>query len=447
MAAQCMHETGGWQSYWARTHNNPAGIGVNGRPGVGEHFDTPTAGFVAQAAHLLDYAVGKGIWTESDPRAAGFPFFGVAPALRGLNGRWATPGTTYGQEIAAMANRLVAFAATFTPSEGNLPVDRQAMLRLLDERYPLTIREQLIPAGNSNRPGGPLYADGQKWITVHETGNPNRGANAQMHADFVRGAGGYGGGGYPAGNYSDGRDPAGYEGVSFHWAVDDREAIRLLPRTERAWQASDGAQGTGNSSESIETCVNADGDWGKTKENLARLVSRLAIEDEAHGFERIAQHNKWARDGKNCPTRLRANYGAEWNALMARIRAILTDVGYFGAGPAPAVRNPQELDSPFIDNGKAVTFWVVDDVWERYSELGENAAPTIGLPITHMYNGPVGPGGRMQSVQHFQRGTLTVNPDQPAGGPWRVVQLFPAERAAEIRRAKAAAIIRADVPE
>jgi hypothetical protein len=33
---------------------------------------------------------------------------GVAPTLGALNGRWAVPGTSYGQSIAGLANRMRA---------------------------------------------------------------------------------------------------------------------------------------------------------------------------------------------------------------------------------------------------------------------------------------------------------------------------------------------------
>lgn len=112
VAAQSCIESAGWQSYWARQHNNPAGIGVTGQVGIGEHFDSMQEGFDAQVAHLLNYAVGRGAWTTTDPRATAMPpsYYGSAPTLAGLSGKWAVPGVGYGQSIAATANRLVDFA-------------------------------------------------------------------------------------------------------------------------------------------------------------------------------------------------------------------------------------------------------------------------------------------------------------------------------------------------
>jgi len=171
----------------------------------------------------------------------------------------------------------------------------------------IPVRKSFIPSTNSNRPGTPANAEGRTWITVHETANFNTGANAEMHRKYT-----HNGGGASPGN----------DGVSFTFVVDDHEIVWLLPLEETSWQASDGANGTGNSSASIETCVNADGDWNRTKENLAHLVAFLGTDAPGRSIDRVAQHNKWARDQKNCPTRLRANNGAEWNALMARVRDI-----------------------------------------------------------------------------------------------------------------------------
>jgi hypothetical protein len=120
MAAQCAKETAGWQSSWAREHNNPAGLGVTGEPGKGETFATFSDGFRCQAAHLLSYAAGYGDWVGADCRADAMPAasFGSAPRWQDLNGKWATPGTNYGQDIARLANELVTFA-------GSMPMGAQ----------------------------------------------------------------------------------------------------------------------------------------------------------------------------------------------------------------------------------------------------------------------------------------------------------------------------------
>jgi hypothetical protein len=156
----------------------------------------------------------------------------------------------------------------------------------------LKTRISHIPKGNPNRPALPMNP---KWITVHETGNPKPGMGAEAHRRFTHNGG-------------------GAEQVSFHWTVDDHEAIQLLPHEENAWHAGDGYTGVGNrSSIAIEACVNVDGDWQMTVANLAELIARI-MHQENIPLDRVVQHNRWS--GKACPTNLRR---AGWAALLADV--------------------------------------------------------------------------------------------------------------------------------
>lgn len=160
MAAQCAKESAGWQSYWARDHNNPAGLGVTGVPGAGETFDTPSDGFRCQAAHLLSYAAGHGDWVASDCRAYAMAesAFGSAPRWQDLNGKWATPGTNYGQDIARLANELVAFA-------GDMPMAAQIpgfLWEPADQNHYSPGRTALIVGGAQHYTAG---SNSLAWLT------------------------------------------------------------------------------------------------------------------------------------------------------------------------------------------------------------------------------------------------------------------------------------------
>lgn len=61
-----------------------------------------------------------------------------------------------------------------------------------------------------NRPGTRIKV---QYLTIHETGNTNVGADAAAHR-----------------NYAQNND----RGVSYHWTVDDKAAIQVLPDTEMA---------------------------------------------------------------------------------------------------------------------------------------------------------------------------------------------------------------------
>jgi hypothetical protein len=135
--AQMSVETGGLTSWWSqRPQRNPAGIGVTGQvqpgtpdapPGPGwtwhdtqweEGWSFPTWVDDAVPAHLgrlLAYAITDDQATPAQlqviNRALSFrplpqSYRGVAPTIDGLNGRWAVPGTTYGQTILRVAGRM-----------------------------------------------------------------------------------------------------------------------------------------------------------------------------------------------------------------------------------------------------------------------------------------------------------------------------------------------------
>jgi hypothetical protein len=164
-----------------------------------------------------------------------------------------------------------------------------------------------------NRPGLALVP---RYVTIHETSNTNVGANAEMHRRFVQGGG-------------------GRDGVSFHWVVDDAEAIHLLTDAEVGWHAGDGRDGPGNrTSLAIETCVNQDGDWARTRRNLTILVATLM---HRHGIPlaNVVQHSRWS--GKNCPLVMRRD--GLWAGQVAAI-----DVAYRALVAPPVVA----VESPFI---------------------------------------------------------------------------------------------------
>jgi hypothetical protein len=112
--AQMIHETG-YGMYGGDVlpeQNNYAGIGATGGGVQGASFPTAEAGVMAHVAHMVAY-----VYTESpvdwanaitDPRFDLVWPRGVAVVLADLNGRWAVPGTTYGQAIEAIARAINA---------------------------------------------------------------------------------------------------------------------------------------------------------------------------------------------------------------------------------------------------------------------------------------------------------------------------------------------------
>jgi|GEM_PF-320040 len=109
--AQAIHET----DYFRFTgvvnpeQNNFAGIGATGGDTRGARFESEEEGVLAQLQHLYAYATTKPLPNQYplvDPR---FHLVdrGSAPTWTALNGKWAVPGTTYGQSILALYQKMI----------------------------------------------------------------------------------------------------------------------------------------------------------------------------------------------------------------------------------------------------------------------------------------------------------------------------------------------------
>lgn len=137
----------------------------------------------------------------------------------------------------------------------------------------LNIKVDLIPAGKSNRPGTRITPT---HITIHNTANSDPGADAAMHARYVKGP------------------DARRRKVSWHFTVDDRQVFKHLPSNEKALHA-----GSGNGrSVAIEVCENRGIDMAACIDRAALLT---AVMMEAYNIprERVVPHKAWT--GKNCP--------------------------------------------------------------------------------------------------------------------------------------------------
>lgn len=157
----------------------------------------------------------------------------------------------------------------------------------------VTKKQQLI----SSRAQASSGTNTRKYITIHETANTGRGANAQAHANLQ----------------SKGNSRA----ASWHWQVDSVEAIQSFLHTVRCWHA--GSTKGNNESIGIEICVNSDGDFKKAVANAAELVKDI-MKQENIPLGNVVQHNKWS--GKNCPTNLRnGSKGLNWNDFIQMVKS------------------------------------------------------------------------------------------------------------------------------
>jgi N-acetylmuramoyl-L-alanine amidase len=156
----------------------------------------------------------------------------------------------------------------------------------------MNIQQQWIPV--AHRHIRPRITMKPEYITIHETANTAKGADAQAHARLLA-----------RGNTRT---------ASWHFTVDDKRIIQHIPENEVAWHAGDGRNGPGNrKSIGIEICVNADGDFVRAQENAIRLV-RMLMNKYKIPVSRVVPHKHWS--GKNCP----ANLLKQWPAFIARVR-------------------------------------------------------------------------------------------------------------------------------
>ncbi|MGX4600232.1 peptidoglycan recognition protein family protein [Faecalimicrobium sp. JNUCC 81] len=110
-------------------------------------------------------------------------------------------------------------------------------------------------------------------------------------------------------NTASAKDEVGYmirnnKQISFHVAVDDREAIQGIPFNRNAWAAGDGKNGTGNrKSIHVEICKNKLGanniTFKKCEDNAVKVCAQL-LKEFGLGIDKLRSHRNWS--GKNCPS-------------------------------------------------------------------------------------------------------------------------------------------------
>lgn len=402
VAGQMLHETG---YFWSRVkpnqvqpeQNNWAGLGATNDGAKGATFATVDDGVLAVCCHRALYQYGEPDrwpehlrqyasrairlqavrWADANikrPDGTLLRFLGACSVVRDfVNGRWAwSPQYPYGSLDNGYAKRMVEIANTLRRHSA-MPNTNP----VLGPVPGLATRVSFIPAGNGNRPALPMTP---RFITVHTTANKSVGANAEMHRRFTHAGGGSG-------------------EVSFHWAVDDDEAIQLLPHNENGWHAGDGYDGTGNrASIAIEICENADGDFWKAVDNACRLIAALR---KAYGIPaaNVVQHNRWS--GKWCPSPLRNTPGA-WESLLTKVD------GYLNGFAEPAAPGVDPNRRYFEETGHWL-HWGFRGHWEKYG-----ATLVFGFPLTGEFKA-LDSG---LTTQVFERYVMEFDPDAPP--EWQV---------------------------
>jgi N-acetylmuramoyl-L-alanine amidase len=165
----------------------------------------------------------------------------------------------------------------------------------------INLKTELISPGRPNRPGDKIHPT---FITIHNTDNSDKGANASAHSKFVRNTGYY---------LLNGKK----HWVSWHCTVDDTQMIQQLPFNEMAYHAGANANQT---SIAIEICMNSDGDQDTANENAVNLTAAL-MKDLDIDIDHVRTHESWT--GKKCPVLLldNGNPGKKWQGFLDRVAA------------------------------------------------------------------------------------------------------------------------------
>ena len=152
-----------------------------------------------------------------------------------------------------------------------------------------------IKYNRSNRGGTPI-----KYIVVHDTGNPSRGANATAHYNYFNG---------------------GDRSSSADFFVDDTQVLCVNDYYKfYMWHCGDGHGKygiTNRNSVGIEFCINVDSDRNKTLERAAQLVREL-MQELNIPIERVVRHYDASR--KNCPQSMSGNGWAQWYKFKEKLK-------------------------------------------------------------------------------------------------------------------------------
>ena len=212
--------------------------------------------------------------------------------------------------------------------------------------------------------------NGRKFITIHETANERPGTDAQAHANL--------------------QSRNNVRNASWHWSVDDHEAIQSFRHTAQCWHAGDGLRDGNLNSIAIEICENSDGDFEQAVRNAAQLTRQI-MDRERIPLSHVRQHHHWS--GKDCPNDIRrgSKAGITWPEFLDLVNGTdytpteptpqdpnrITEDGWWGSNTTTAVQG--DLDSP-----------VDGEVW-RQDGWVEDANP--GLTGGWKFDGATGDGG------------------------------------------------------
>lgn len=139
--------------------------------------------------------------------------------------------------------------------------------------------------------------------------------------------------------------------VSFHYAVDDVQALQGIPENRNSWNAGDGTYGVGNREGiAIEICYSLSGGdrFIKAEQNGAELCAYL-LKKYGWGIDKVTKHQDYS--GKYCPHR---TLDMGWDRFLNMVK--------FALNPSMPVPNAIKLDKPerYTTNFNGVKLWKLE---------------------------------------------------------------------------------------
>ncbi len=159
--------------------------------------------------------------------------------------------------------------------------------------------------------------------------------------------------------------------VSFHYAVDDVEAIQGLPEDRSAFASGDGGKGQGNLyGIHVEICYSKSGGdrFIKAEQNAAKFIAD-GLRAHGWGIDKVKKHQDFA--DKYCPHR---TLDMGWQRFLNMVQANLDG-------------NAQPLPQPTPDNGTSVNYKV--KVTANSGLNGRSTPSTSGSKVTAYVKGTI----------------------------------------------------------
>lgn len=141
--------------------------------------------------------------------------------------------------------------------------------------------------------------------------------------------------------------------VSYHLAVDDKEAIQAIPFNRNAWHAGDGGNGKGNRKYiGMEICYSKSGGakFDKAERNAAKVAAQI-LKQFGWTISDIKRHKDFS--GKNCPHRTMAKGWTRFlNMVKKEMKLIAPPRNYVKQGDkGDSIIDIKQMQSDLIELG------------------------------------------------------------------------------------------------